>query len=75
MRSGRSSPGSPRLELEAGGRVLVEEKDAITTVLVSSAKFLAQKRDLARRFVAAHRELTDWIRQNPAEAQRMVGES
>ena len=68
MRSGRSSPGSSRLELEAGGRVLVEEKDAITTVLVSSAKFLAQKRDLARRFVAAHRELTEWIRQNPDEA-------
>ena len=67
-------PWVARLELEAGGRVLVEEKDAITTVLVSSAKFLAQKRDLARRFVAAHRELTDWIRQNPAEAQRMVGE-
>jgi NitT/TauT family transport system substrate-binding protein len=67
-------PWVARLELEAGGRVLVEEKDAITTVLVSSAKFLAQKRDLARRFVAAHRELTDWIRQNPAEAQRMVGD-
>lgn len=67
-------PWVARLELEAGGRVLVEEKDAITTVLASSVKFLSQKRDLARRFVAAHRELTDWIRQNPAEAQRMVGE-
>jgi len=67
-------PWVARLELEAGGRVLVEEKEAITTVLVSSAKFLAQKRDLARRFTAAHRELTEWIRQNPAEAQRMVGE-
>ena len=67
-------PWVARLELEAGGRVLVEEKEAITTVLVSSARFLAQKRDLARRFTAAHRELTDWILQNPAEAQRMVGE-
>ncbi len=54
--------------------MLVEEKEAITTVLVSSAKFLAQKRDHARRFAAAHRELTDWIRQNPAEAQSMAGE-
>jgi sulfonate transport system substrate-binding protein len=67
-------PWVARLELEAGGRVLVEEKDAITTVLVSSVKFLGRKRDLARRFVAAHRELTEWIRQNPAEAARMAGD-
>jgi NitT/TauT family transport system substrate-binding protein len=67
-------PWVARLELEAGGRVLVEETEAITTVLASSARLLSQRRDLARRFVAAHRELTDWIRQNPAEAQRMVGE-
>ncbi len=67
-------PWIARLELEAGGRVLVEEKEAITTVLVSSARFLSQKHDLARRFATAHRELTEWIQQNPAEAQRMVGE-
>jgi NitT/TauT family transport system substrate-binding protein len=65
-------PWVSRLESEAGGRVLVEEKDAITTVLVSSAGFLAKNRELAKRFVTAHRELTDWIRQNPEEAQRMV---
>ena len=35
-------PWVSRLELEAGGKILVEEKDAITTVLVSSAKFLAE---------------------------------
>jgi NitT/TauT family transport system substrate-binding protein len=67
-------PWVSRLESEAGGRVLVEEKDAITTVLTSSAAFLAQHRDLARRFVAAHRELSDWIRQNPEEAQRLARE-
>ena len=54
--------------------MLVEEKEAITTVLVSSARFLSQKRDLARRFATAHRELTEWIKQNPEEAQRMIGE-
>jgi NitT/TauT family transport system substrate-binding protein len=67
-------PWISRLESEAGGRILVEEKDAITTVLTSSASFLAKNRDLARRFVAAHRELTDWIKQNPEDAQRMVRE-
>ncbi|MEA2988915.1 MAG: sulfonate transport system substrate-binding protein [Alphaproteobacteria bacterium] len=65
-------PWVSRLELEAGGKVLVEETDAVTTVLVARVKFLAEKRELARRFVAAHRELTDWIRQNPAEAQRLL---
>jgi NitT/TauT family transport system substrate-binding protein len=65
-------PWVSRLESEAGGKLLVEEKGAITTVLVSSAAFLAQKRDLAKRFVEAHRELTAWIGQNPDEAQRMA---
>jgi len=67
-------PWISRLESEAGGKVLVEEKEAITTVLASSVDFLARNRDLAKRFVAAHRELTDWIKQNPDEAQRMARE-
>lgn len=65
-------PWVSRLESEAGGKILVEEKEAITTILVSSAAFLAKNRDLAKRFVAAHRELTDWIQKNPDEAQRMA---
>jgi NitT/TauT family transport system substrate-binding protein len=65
-------PWVSRLEIEAGGRVLVEERDAVTTVLVSSAHFLSMHRDLVRRFVAAHRELSAWINDNPREAQRMV---
>jgi NitT/TauT family transport system substrate-binding protein len=64
-------PWVSRLE-EIGGKVLVEEDDAVTTVLVSSARLLAAKRDLVRRVAAAHRELTDWINQHPEEAQRMV---
>jgi len=67
-------PWESRLEMEAGGRVLVEENDAITTVLVSSVRMLTTDRELVRRFAAAHRELTGWIRENPEEAQRMVRE-
>jgi NitT/TauT family transport system substrate-binding protein len=67
-------PWVSRLELEAGGKVLVDEKDAVTTILVARAKFLTEKRDLARRFVAAHRELTEWIQKNPQEAQRLLRE-
>ena len=65
-------PWVSRLEAEAGGKVLVEEPDTATTVLVSSVRFLNGNRELARKFWQAHRELTDWILQNPAEAQRMV---
>jgi NitT/TauT family transport system substrate-binding protein len=67
-------PWISRLELEAGGRVLVEEGDAITTVLVSSVRMLNTDREMVRRVTAAHRALTEWVRANPEEAQRMVRE-
>jgi NitT/TauT family transport system substrate-binding protein len=65
-------PWISRLEREAGGKVLVEEPEAVTTVLVSSAKFLANNAELARKFVEAHTALTDWIKANPEEAQKLV---
>src|SRR6201987_559001 len=65
-------PWVSRLETEAGGKVLVEEPDTATTVLVSSVKFLKENRELSKKLWQAHRELTDWILQNPAEAQRIV---
>jgi NitT/TauT family transport system substrate-binding protein len=65
-------PWVSRLELDAGGKVLVEENDALTTVLVARAKFLTEQRELVRRFAAAHRDLSDWIRQNPEQAQHFV---
>jgi NitT/TauT family transport system substrate-binding protein len=67
-------PWVSRLEAEAGGKVLVDDRDAITTVLVARADMLANQRDLVRKLVAAHRELTEWIMANPAEAQRMARE-
>ena len=65
-------PWLSRLEQEASGKVIVEEKDAATTVLVSSVKFLKDKRELAKKFAQAHAELTDWIVKNPEEAQRLI---
>jgi NitT/TauT family transport system substrate-binding protein len=65
-------PWVSRIETEAKGKVLVEETDAITTVLVASAKFLRDEPALAGRIVKAHEELTAWINANPAEAQRLV---
>src|SRR5438874_8036212 len=65
-------PWLSRLEREASGKVLVEEKDVATTVLVSSVKFLNEKRDLAKKFAQAHAELTEWSIKNPEEAQRLI---
>ncbi len=65
-------PWVSRLEMEASGEILVEEKEAVTTVLVARAAFLAGHRDLVRRFVEAHRELSDWMKQHPQEAQWMI---
>ena len=44
----------------------------ITTVLVASVKLLAEKRELVKKFVAAHQELTDWINKNPDEAKKLA---
>src|SRR4029077_10780934 len=65
-------PWLSRLEQEASGKVIIEERDAATTVLVSSVKFLKEKRDLAKKFAQAHAELTDWILKNPEEGQRLI---
>ncbi len=62
-------PWVSRLEAEAGGKVLVEESDALATVLVSSVKTLNKQRALIASFVKAHNELTEWIKNNPEEAQ------
>jgi len=65
-------PWVSRLELEAGGRVLLEQNEAVTTVLVASASFLRTQPGLAQRFVAAHGELTAWVNQQPDEARAKV---
>ncbi len=65
-------PWVSRLELEAGGKVFVEQTDAVTTVLVSSVKFLKTHPDLVEKFRAAHIELTAWLNEHPDEAKAKV---
>jgi NitT/TauT family transport system substrate-binding protein len=60
------------LETEASAKVLVEDFEAITTLLVARREFLETRRDMVRKFAAAHKELTEWIIKNPEEAQRLV---
>ncbi|MFT4097774.1 MAG: ABC transporter substrate-binding protein [Rhodoblastus sp.] len=65
-------PWVSRLEKEADGKVAVEETKAVTTVLASSDRALAERPQLVAKFVQAHRELTEWIKSHEAEAQDMV---
>jgi NitT/TauT family transport system substrate-binding protein len=65
-------PWVSRLERESAGKILVDEKDVATTVLVSSAKFLREQRELAKKFAEAHAALTDWMVKNPDEAQKLI---
>jgi NitT/TauT family transport system substrate-binding protein len=65
-------PWVSRLISEAGGKVLVDEPKALTTLLVARAEFLDKERGLLRKFVAAQQELTEWIVAHPDEAQQLV---
>jgi NitT/TauT family transport system substrate-binding protein len=73
-------PWVTRLELEAGGRVYLEEKELwpetggryVTTHLASSVEFLQDEAELVRRFVEAHVELTVWINAHADEAKQLL---
>lgn len=67
-------PWVSRLEADAGGKVLVEDKTSPVTTLVTGTKFLNEHRDLVVKFVAAEQELTQWIQQHPGEAKKLVVE-
>ena len=65
-------PWVTRLERDARARAFLEDKDTITTWLVSSVKFLRDRRDLAKKIAEANVELTKWTQQNQAEAQKLL---
>jgi NitT/TauT family transport system substrate-binding protein len=65
-------PWVSRLEMDAGAKPVVQDRQSVITVLATSAAFLAGHPDLVKKFVAAHRELTQWIGQHPADAQSLV---
>ena len=67
-------PWVSRLELEGGGKIYLEQRDTVTTVLVCSTKLLNRHRDLVTKLVRAHGELTAWINDHPAEAKQFAGQ-
>ena len=74
-------PWTTRLVQEGGGRIYMNESEVwkaitggkfATAVILTSGKFLKQNPDVIKKWVAAHNELTGWIRQNPDEAKRII---
>jgi NitT/TauT family transport system substrate-binding protein len=65
-------PWVSRLELEAGGKIFFEDKETTNTLLAARASFLTEKPELAKKLVAAHKELTQWIIDHPKEARELV---
>ncbi|SKB07662.1 NitT/TauT family transport system substrate-binding protein [Prosthecobacter debontii] len=65
-------PWVSRLELEAGGKIFVEDKGTFATILASSTAFVKERPALAKKLVAAHAELTEWIQKNPKEARELI---
>src|SRR5438309_641091 len=65
-------PWVTRLEHEGNAHVFLEDRDTITTWLVSSVKFLRDRRDFAKKIVSANKELTDWIQASESEAQKLL---
>jgi NitT/TauT family transport system substrate-binding protein len=67
-----AEPWASRLELEAGAKSFYEDKETNVTLLASSAAFLKSNPELAKKLLAAHRELTTWINAHPAETKALV---
>jgi NitT/TauT family transport system substrate-binding protein len=73
-------PWASRLVHEAGGRILVDERNLwpngqfLTTELIVSTKFLQSHPDLVKRWLKAHVELTEWINKNPSPAKQILNQ-
>ncbi|MBI3895798.1 MAG: ABC transporter substrate-binding protein [Acidobacteria bacterium] len=71
-------PWASRLIHEANGRLFLDERTLwpggqfVTTQLIVSTKFLKEHRNLVKKWVQAHVELTEWINQNLPEAQSVL---
>lgn len=71
-------PWVSRLIIEGNGRLFLDEKDLwpegkfVTAHIIVRTKFLKQHRQLVKRWIQAHVEMTDWINHHPAEAKELI---
>jgi NitT/TauT family transport system substrate-binding protein len=74
-------PWASRIVQEAGGKVLLDERDLwpngdfVTTHLIVRTKFLQEHPDVVERLLRAHVKTTQWITDHPDEAKRVVNEN
>lgn len=73
-------PWATRLILEAGGVVLVDERDLwpdglyVTTHLIVRTEFLEQNPAIVERFLEGYLAALEFVQQNPEEAQRITND-
>jgi NitT/TauT family transport system substrate-binding protein len=73
-------PWASRLVHDAGGRIFLDERTLwpqgqfLTTELVVSTNFLQSHPDLAKKWLQAHIELTDWINGHVPEAKQILNQ-
>jgi NitT/TauT family transport system substrate-binding protein len=71
-------PWVSRLIQEGDGRLFLDESslwpngEFVTANIIVSKKFLKEHRDLVKKFLIAHVELTEWINKNLEEAKKIV---
>ncbi|OAI39128.1 hypothetical protein AYO38_08150 [bacterium SCGC AG-212-C10] len=74
-------PWATRLLLEAGGKVLVDERtlwpngDFVTTHLIVSTKYLKDHPDVVEALVRANAKTTQYIEKNPEQAKAAVNKA
>jgi NitT/TauT family transport system substrate-binding protein len=71
-------PWASRLVAQAGGDILIDERDLwlegkfATTIVIARSGFLKKNSGLVKRWLAAHVDVTAWINGHPQEAQAIV---
>lgn len=71
-------PWASRLAIEAGAIRIIDERNLwpdqkfCTTNIIVSAKFLNEHRDLVKKWLQGQVTVTNWIKENPAEAQKII---
>jgi sulfonate transport system substrate-binding protein len=73
-------PWASRLIREADGKLFLDERDLwpggqfVTTHLIVRTQFLREHRDLVKKWLRAHVELTEWINKNLSQAKQILNE-
>ncbi|MBI3663350.1 MAG: ABC transporter substrate-binding protein [Acidobacteria bacterium] len=73
-------PWASRLIREAGGKLFFDERELwangefVTAHVIVSTKFLREHRNLVKKWLKAHVELTEWISKNLPQAKQALNE-